>query len=1089
MTIKAAPNMTLAAIITLTITACIDPPPPLDLQDSMSADAGEDRDLASAVDMPGDMPTSSEDTGPPSGSFSVQAKAEFAERMTSTLVVGEIITNEELLTGLNATFDSLDVADDDLEIKDVRFAHAGVLERLGNLPNIEARSQGITKVYLNVEHKPTGQTFEAALDAHVGKLIDKSYSRVHNVDLDLARSDEAKPIFSIQDITIVREAPSEELDVPRVRQRLPVTTWCDAALPNPEEPDASTLFLSARQNHSLGIPASGAVPQIASFSLMGSCDTLPLGDDEIFTRLSVNVGATNSIDSMYEHTCAIDPNKTSIRCWGNNAHGQVDGKTSSPHTHNAQIEPIQGATFTDISAGLHHSCALAERGDENLYACWGDNSAQQLYLAGTNNGRLETRGVQIAAGDTFSCLLDIRGELSCWGDFSTGDLLQKTYEDEYYVQIGAGAGYLCALTNTSRLLCTGTVELDVDQDTPNIDYDPRDIDDLSVGYNQGCVTSRVRDKTWCWQVGSQGTDEPSLESYTFDLQDSNDASGMLTHKVKQLAFGDGFLCYLGQSLNQANTPDKVFCVGDGTNGELGAQLDAPINAQTLAPFIADTMTATTIDPGSNQLPIDISAGKGFACLNTRAGQVRCWGNSRLGVLGNQQVDYIRPTKIEIPPMLTDSNTNQWLRGNGSVSVGAQHTCALFTPASGASGDTNNVLCWGSGLFGQLGRPHIFAQPTPDTTTQPFSPSHINASSRSTCGLAGNELWCWGDNTSHTITPDDPNANKTFTNPTKVAVNVTEAGGFALGDTHSCITSKNPNGPMSCWGAEEWRSAIVSSSDAPTISFDPVGTMKALTNTTNLSNASFTKVTIRNKQTCFIADYDPPSSRAKQSIICWGEGIDRYRECGLSGQCSSIGLRIMGTWDRDDHSVSALALGDDHLCAHDSLNNKVHCWGSNTSGQLGKGQEIQEVRFPGGGSSPFTQTSEVLAIQGTLGSLALGSHHTCAVTKATDIGMGEGTLRCWGLNKDGQTHPYPPASDPNSLPDQIIWQPTELPSPGQGNLSAHRVFTHSSHTCASYIELTANSKALELYCWGSNSHGQITDTAVGVSAPSTLGMTE
>lgn len=1097
MSMKFAHRTTLAMIMAITSTACIDPPPPqAEPTNSMSADAGQDLDQPGDIefDMAGDMPAPREDMPPEYGALQIVNKTLNA-RMQETLVVNERIPYTELLEGLTFSLDGDELDRGELEITDVQFSQSEILIPAGQPSRLEARKKGITTVTLFIEHARSGQREEFTFDAHVGELDPSSYSRVHNIDLDLARSNPEAPIFTLDDVSIVREAPTTAADGSKITSRLPITTWCEPRLPSADDLGTPTLYLSGwRNSETLNIPASATTPQIANYTLMGTCELLPRinNTDVAFTKLSVNVGATNSIDSMHEHTCAIDPNKASIQCWGNNSHGQVDGKSPSDsgyvnaHSRPVSHQPIEAfddATITDISAGLHHSCALAERGEENLYACWGDNSSQQLNLSGTNNGRLDTRGVQITAGDTFSCILDIRGELTCWGNFSTEKLTDKKSRNEYFVQIGAGGGYLCGLTNTSKLLCTGTVEI-------NHDADDLEVDDLSVGFQQGCVTSRSSGQSRCWrkrapdEVETFEIDGLPLDLYQLDLQDSNSSNGLNTHQVKQLAFGDGFFCYLGGAV-ESTIPDKVFCVGDGSDGELGVRLDTMIDAHTLAPFIADVDAATTIAPGQGQRPVDISAGSGFACLKTGSGQVRCWGNSRLGVLGNERFGHTLPIRIELPEVMGTQEPNAWFIGADSVSVGARHTCALFGPASSLPNSPGDVLCWGSGVFGQLARAHTFSQPTPTKTAQPFSPNYIATSSNSTCGLSNNELWCWGDNSSHTITPDDTNANKTFSSPMKVNVSAGDARGFALGDTHSCILAEERSGPMECWGAKEWRTPILNPDAVGTLGFDPVTVMRSLTGSTNLSNASFTNVTIRDKQTCVVANHSSPGMPSpEQSIVCWGEGIERYVDCASNTRCNMSGFYVLGTWTLSEHNIARLELGSEHLCAYESHNKNVHCWGNNDFGQLGKGEQTRRVQFPSTGT-PFSQTSTVLEGVTSLSSLAVGGHHTCAVTESSGNAA---TLQCWGLNKDGQSYPYAPNTTQPGIPDQIIWQPTELPSPRDGAFTPHMVFTHSAHTCASYKDLAENDK-LEIYCWGSNSHGQTSSTTLGVSEPETIDMAE
>ena len=86
--------------------------------------------------------------------------------------------------------------------------------------------------------------------------------------------------------------------------------------------------------------------------------------------------AVTSIDAGATHACAV----TSIgtQCWGEGNSGQLgDGRSSSLGGINAPapVNVITNATYTQVSAGRTHSCALTTDG---LVQCWGRNAEGQL---------------------------------------------------------------------------------------------------------------------------------------------------------------------------------------------------------------------------------------------------------------------------------------------------------------------------------------------------------------------------------------------------------------------------------------------------------------------------------------------------------------------------------------------------------------------------------------------------------------------------------------------------------------------------------------------------------------------------------------
>ncbi|MBE2197538.1 MAG: hypothetical protein IAE79_02935 [Anaerolinea sp.] len=124
------------------------------------------------------------------------------------------------------------------------------------------------------------------------------------------------------------------------------------------------------------------------------------------------------------HSCALMEDG-SIRCWGDNRHGQLgDGTTTN---RNVPVTVLaNGKTFTAVAAGGGHTCALT---DERLAQCWGHNGNGQLgddttidhhtpaYVIGLDNNVSE-----IEAGDWRTCARMFGGALKCWGGNTYGTI-------------------------------------------------------------------------------------------------------------------------------------------------------------------------------------------------------------------------------------------------------------------------------------------------------------------------------------------------------------------------------------------------------------------------------------------------------------------------------------------------------------------------------------------------------------------------------------------------------------------------------------------------------------------------------------------
>lgn len=173
-----------------------------------------------------------------------------------------------------------------------------------------------------------------------------------------------------------------------------------------------------------------------------------------------------------------------IRCWGANDLGQLG------YGHTDRIgddEPSGGAgnvdlggLATDITAGVHHACAVLDTG---TVRCWGANDLGQLGYGHTETigddeppasaGDISLPGqvVRIVAGGFHTCAILDSGALICWGDGQQGQLgyggALVVGDDEGPTFMGAvpvggtvvdlalGWQHTCAIVDTGGLRCWG----------------------------------------------------------------------------------------------------------------------------------------------------------------------------------------------------------------------------------------------------------------------------------------------------------------------------------------------------------------------------------------------------------------------------------------------------------------------------------------------------------------------------------------------------------------------------------------------------------------------------------------------------------
>jgi alpha-tubulin suppressor-like RCC1 family protein len=105
-----------------------------------------------------------------------------------------------------------------------------------------------------------------------------------------------------------------------------------------------------------------------------------LGDDELASSApSVNLGgAVLQLSGGYNHTCAL-LRGGGVRCWGNNMYGALGYGNITPIGDDeapaqSPLVPV-GGVAVELSAGMHHTCALLDSG---AVRCWGQNSDGQL---------------------------------------------------------------------------------------------------------------------------------------------------------------------------------------------------------------------------------------------------------------------------------------------------------------------------------------------------------------------------------------------------------------------------------------------------------------------------------------------------------------------------------------------------------------------------------------------------------------------------------------------------------------------------------------------------------------------------------------
>jgi alpha-tubulin suppressor-like RCC1 family protein len=188
----------------------------------------------------------------------------------------------------------------------------------------------------------------------------------------------------------------------------------------------------------------------------------------------------------------------------------------------------------------------------------------------------------------------------------------------------------------------------------------------------------------------------------------------------------------------------------------------------------------------------VSAGVDFTCALLSGGGVKCWGITNDGRLGNGS-NTSQPGSECINCQTTPVDVVGLDSGVLAVTTGGESSCALL--------DTGSVKCWGSNRFGQLGDGTTTDRYTPvDVVGLDDDVLEISAGGGHTCALvADKSVMCWGNNYFGTLGDNTTTETEPFGKPTPVTVLdlSTPVSHIAVGSSHSCALMEN--GSIKSWG--------------------------------------------------------------------------------------------------------------------------------------------------------------------------------------------------------------------------------------------------------------------------------------------------
>jgi alpha-tubulin suppressor-like RCC1 family protein len=360
-----------------------------------------------------------------------------------------------------------------------------------------------------------------------------------------------------------------------------------------------------------------------------------------------------------------------------------------------------------------------------------------------------------------------------------------------------------------------------------------------------------------------------------------------------------------------------------------------------------------IDPQDR--PVSLAAGEAHGCAVTGSGAAYCWGLNDRGQLGDgTSASSAAPVRVLASEPFT------------SISASARQTCAV-----GASGA---VYCWGLVAYGPGIQTIVHHMPSRVETELRFA--QVSAGVAHACALtATGKAYCWGVEATGQR-GDGPGGPAYSSTPVPVSTEVEFASIQAVA-LHTCGLAKT--GAVYCWGSGESLAFLV----REPIVHAPAGV---------LGSRRFTSLGSGGAWACGVS---------KGEVYC-----DGRNHAGELGFAPSFGPRLEegpflvdGLPDIRDVFSSGQNWRVGQVCALED-SGEAHCWGENAFGEVGiEPDDERTVTCFNGFNSPCVPGPENVAASLRFRTLALGTNHTCGITREHEI-------HCWGRAVEGQLGPDP-----------------------------------------------------------------------------------
>jgi alpha-tubulin suppressor-like RCC1 family protein len=413
---------------------------------------------------------------------------------------------------------------------------------------------------------------------------------------------------------------------------------------------------------------------------------------------------------VYHRTCGLGVDGR-IKCQGFGVHG---------HDNKEYRKPKKGDTFSTISVGERHSCALATDGSVHCKGADGEQPARQMQYTEivrdfrSTGASIYERNVvfsKLSAGFAHTCALAaVSGGIYCWGNrletmrskTQTGFKNWKPSQGARFIDVSAGIDSVCGLSESGAIICYGGAVRRDDNGKPFLPakvngQPPRRFTSVSAGSRMVCGVTNIGGVE-CISDGLGKDGKSSYMDIPPALKGTMQAVERPSGKVVKVSVGSVAYCAIMENgslrcinnaaVNNGKKNKQKFtgaCMGStgGCITFIGEEIWPRGGGPPGTPGFnkgnklkAGGRVNGFTDGGDGNVYTDVSVGSAFmACAVTRKGTIECFGDD-----GNGNTGLYEPHFPEYGEKFV------------KVSTGASHACGQT--------DKGNVICWGEEKEGE-----------------------------------------------------------------------------------------------------------------------------------------------------------------------------------------------------------------------------------------------------------------------------------------------------------------------------------------------------------------------------------------------------